>query len=258
MPPASDAPSSAADAADLAQDPKPGEPFTFVAIPDPQYLTEDTPTAYYPMDAPYTTLRPLWRSMTDWISDHAASPDWNIKFAIPLGDMVDDGFSTREWANATDMYARLQDATGAKVQYGPVAGNHDVDTVKENGTCDSPTFDCGVTDHDYTNMNAAFPHASIASLTSHDADYPYFYSSFPFGTVTNTAFALRAGGVNWLIVHLAWFDEGWGNPHLRRIRDVRGAHAGRVRGRAKLVDHVEEANVPQTIPKPSMSPRSRR
>ena len=191
----------------------PGDPFTFAAIPDPQYLTEDSPTAYHPVDAPFTTLKPLYRSMTNWISNNAASMTWNIKFAIPLGDMVDDGFSMREWGNAADMFSQLQDATGSRVQFGPLAGNHDSDTVMENATCDDPTNNnCGITDHDFTNMNIAFPKTAIASQTSWDSDVPYFYSSYPFGTVTNTAYSLRAGGVNWLIVHLAWFDEGWGNP----------------------------------------------
>lgn len=191
--------------------PQPGDAFTFTAIPDPQYLTEDDPKAYHPIDAPFVTLRPLWRSMTGWISDHAADPAWNIKLTIPLGDMVDDGFSTREWANAADMYAQLQDATGEKVQFAPLAGNHDADTVKEDGTCDV-VDNCGKTDHDLTNMNAAFPLARIASQSSHDAAYPYFYSSYPFGTVSNVAMSLRAGGVNWLVIQLAWFDEGWGSP----------------------------------------------
>src|SRR5215203_3631692 len=58
-------------------------------------------------------------------------------------------------------------------------------------------------------MNQTFPREVMASQTSHDSSRPYFYGSYPFGTTTNTAYAFRGGGVEWLVVNVSFFHPTW-------------------------------------------------
>src|SRR5262249_6326853 len=58
--------------------------FTIVALPDPQMYSEFNPE--------------IFKAQTDWIVKHAA--DQNIKLVAILGDLVNDGDSASQYANA--------------------------------------------------------------------------------------------------------------------------------------------------------------
>jgi hypothetical protein len=83
------------------------KPFTIVAIPDTQVYSEEGD--------------PGFRKQVDWILAHAITE--NIVFATHLGDVVDNGTDTEQWANAMNALDPLlqQDM----LPFSIVRGNHD-------------------------------------------------------------------------------------------------------------------------------------
>jgi hypothetical protein len=80
--------------------------FTVVALPDTQVYADEYPE--------------MFDAQTAWIAEQAAA--LNIAFVTHLGDVVDNGPSDRQWANA-DASLTILDQAG--VRYGVAMGNHD-------------------------------------------------------------------------------------------------------------------------------------
>ena len=83
----------------------PGE-FTVVTLPDTQNYSE-----YYPQ---------ILTSQTQWIANNAQA--LNIQFVLGLGDIVNDGSATAQYANADTSYRILDNAN---IPYLAALGNHD-------------------------------------------------------------------------------------------------------------------------------------
>ena len=80
--------------------------FTVVALPDTQVYADDHPE--------------MFAAQTQWIADSA--DELGIAFVTHLGDVVDNGPSERQWANAREALDILADAG---VPHGVAMGNHD-------------------------------------------------------------------------------------------------------------------------------------
>lgn len=89
------------------------ESFMVVALPDTQVYAEEFPQVY--------------TAQTKWIVDNLAQE--KIAFVTHLGDVVDNGPSETQWANARTSMKLLDDAG---VPYGVCLGNHDVQYSNDN------------------------------------------------------------------------------------------------------------------------------
>ena len=76
----------------------------------------ETDTQYYSESFPYH-----YDNMNQWIVDHR--DDWNIRYVLHTGDIVDDVDMTGEWINADHSMKIFDDAN---MPYGVLGGNHDV------------------------------------------------------------------------------------------------------------------------------------
>ena len=81
------------------------EPFTFIALPDTQYMSLDYPA--------------LYNTMTQWVADNAV--EQNIEFVLHEGDMTHNN-TDAEWANAHTAMHIMDN----KAPWVPCAGNHDM------------------------------------------------------------------------------------------------------------------------------------
>ena len=59
--------------------------------------------------------------MNQWIVDNAE--EWKIKYILHTGDIVDDWDAMYQWENADEGFKIFEEAG---LQYGVLAGNHDV------------------------------------------------------------------------------------------------------------------------------------
>ncbi|MEO8107887.1 MAG: hypothetical protein ABI720_11280 [Actinomycetes bacterium] len=85
-------------------------PFTIVAYPDTQKYSKSYPSTY--------------NQQAQWVVDHKAANDLNIKFVTHLGDIVESiDSSAKEWDNADAAHDILERGS---VPYGVVPGNHDI------------------------------------------------------------------------------------------------------------------------------------
>ncbi|MFC1414766.1 LamG-like jellyroll fold domain-containing protein [Streptacidiphilus sp. N1-12] len=160
--------------------PDPENPrFTFVVMPDTQYMFDQDRIHPVPMEASFR-----------YVLDPAArkgGTDENIVFLAHLGDVTNNGLA-EEFAAATKVFDML-DHAGAS--YSVLAGNHDVRNDDQRG--DTPYLDT------FSPKRAA--------------KTPSYHSSSPDGY--NTCHILRAGGRKWMVLALDWrlSDNGfaWAN-----------------------------------------------
>ncbi|WP_328719295.1 LamG domain-containing protein [Streptomyces sp. NBC_00247] len=164
--------------------PDPESPrFTFVVMPDTQYMFDIDRIHPAPMEASFRyVLDPAGR---------AGGNDENIVFLAHLGDVTNNGHA-EEFAAVTKVFDMLDDAGAA---YGVLAGNHDVGGDDQRGR--TPYLD-------------TFGPARAKKS-------PAYHSSSPDGYHTSHIF--RAGGRRWMVLSLDWrmSDAGfaWANTVIR-------------------------------------------
>ncbi|WP_017153986.1 lamin tail domain-containing protein [Bacillus bingmayongensis] len=109
----------------IVQDQIPSSPnkfdYTFVWMSDTQYYSESYPHIY--------------KSQVDWIA--AQKDPLNIKYVFHTGDLVDKSYQEFQWQRADEYMKVLENA---KVPYGVLAGNHDVNHKDEDYTAYSKYF----------------------------------------------------------------------------------------------------------------------
>ena len=109
----------------IVQDQIPSSPnkfdYTFVWMSDTQYYSESYPYIY--------------KSQVDWIA--AQKDPLNIKYVFHTGDLVDKSYQEFQWQRADEYMKVLENA---KVPYGVLAGNHDVNHKDEDYTVYSKYF----------------------------------------------------------------------------------------------------------------------
>ncbi|MCX5399862.1 LamG-like jellyroll fold domain-containing protein [Streptomyces sp. NBC_00102] len=149
--------------------PDPENPrFTFVVMPDTQYMFDIDRIHPAPMEASFRyVLDPAGR---------AGGRDENIVFLAHLGDVTNNGHA-EEYAAVTKVFDMLDDAGAA---YGVLAGNHDVGGDDQRGS--TPYLD-------------TFGPARAKKS-------PAYHSSSPDGY--NTSHIFRAGGRSWMVLSLDW------------------------------------------------------
>lgn len=143
------------------------EPFTYVVIPDTQYMTS------------YSTgqIPEMFYRQTEWI---AANVDaLNIRFVSHLGDIVDLGWIDSQW----DVANRAMTTIDGVVPYGLTFGNHDADDAV-----------WGRSDIKY---NQYFPRERYA-------DNDWYGDGYPAGRNTNSYQYFEAGCEQYLAMHLQW------------------------------------------------------
>ena len=143
------------------------EPFTYVVIPDTQYMTS------------YSTgqIPEMFYRKTEWIAENV--DDLNIKFVSHLGDIVDLGWIHPQWAIADQAMSTLDGV----VPYGLTFGNHDADDAV-----------WGRSDIVY---NQYFPRGRYDSNA-------WYGDGYPEGRNTNSYQYFEAGCEQYLVMHLQW------------------------------------------------------
>jgi hypothetical protein len=165
--------------------PDPDSPrFTFVVMPDTQYMFDQDRIHPVPMEASFSyVLDPEGR---------AGGQDENIVFLAHLGDVTQNGLA-EEYAAATKVFDMLDRAGAA---YGVLAGNHDVSSDDQRGP--TPYLD-------------TFGPARAKKTSG-------YHSSSPDGY--NTSHIFRAAGREWMVLSLDWrlSDKGfaWANDVIAK------------------------------------------
>jgi hypothetical protein len=148
--------------------------FTIIALPDTQYYSESYPN--------------ILNTQMQWITANASA--MNIQAVLGLGDIVNDGSSATEWANADAAY-KLLDA--AHIPYFAAIGNHDYDGNNPPGRTSATK-----------NFNNYFgPSRYRNSFWSS----PYWISSFPAGSNENFYGVLNINSQPYLIVALEFYPR---------------------------------------------------
>jgi hypothetical protein len=143
--------------------------FTVVTLPDTQNYSE-----YYPQ---------ILTSQTQWIANNAAA--LNIQFVLGLGDIVNDGSATAQYANADASYRILDNA---RIPYLAALGNHDY----ANAT---PLT------RDATVFNSYFGPARYAGKSY------YGSSNFPAGSNENFYGVFNVNGTSYLVLVLEFIPR---------------------------------------------------
>jgi hypothetical protein len=143
------------------------QPFTYVVIPDTQYMTS------------YSTgqIPEMFYRQTEWIADNV--DPLNIRFVSHLGDIVDLGWIDAQWLIADQAMTTLD----GQVPYGLTFGNHDADDAV-----------WGRSDIVY---NEYFPRERYDSE-------PWYGDGYPAGKNTNSYQYFEAGCEQYLVMHLQW------------------------------------------------------
>lgn len=164
----------------------PGPDFTFIAIPDTQYYSENTgrnPGAPSNSGA----LISYFNDQTDWITANRVSR--NISFVAHMGDMVQNGDSIdAEWVRADGAMQRIENPVTTLlthgIPWGGAPGNHDIGVTGSLGT--------GTT----AKWNQYFGTARWAGRT-------YFGGNYGANNNNNYQF-FRASGLDFLVINLAY------------------------------------------------------
>jgi hypothetical protein len=138
--------------------------FAIVVLPDTQNYSQ-----YYPQ---------IFDAQTQWIANNAAAQ--NIQLVIGVGDIVNVGTDTVQWANATHSVGILDQAG---VPYAFAIGNHDYDTLPP-------------TSRSATNFNQYFGPSRYASASYYGA------SNFPSGSNENFYETFNWQGNKYLVLVL--------------------------------------------------------
>lgn len=131
--------------------------WSFVVVPDTQRLAPNNPTAY--------------NDLIQWIVDEVEGENVNnIKMVVILGDIVNNGASSSEWAVAETAIARLHGV----VPFIMMAGNHDYDDDGQGTYSRKEEF-----------WKAAFPHSDFTG-------YDWYLGSYN-NVTTNMAAQIQVG-----------------------------------------------------------------
>ena len=143
------------------------EPFTYVVIPDTQYMTS------------YSTgqIPEMFYRQTEWIAENIEN--LNIRFVSHLGDIVDLGWINAQWDIANQAMTTLDGV----IPYGLTFGNHDADDAV-----------WGRSDIVY---NQYFPRERYA-------ENAWYGDGYPAGKNTNSYQYFEAGCAQYLVMHLQW------------------------------------------------------
>ncbi|GHF71423.1 hypothetical protein GCM10018790_56620 [Kitasatospora xanthocidica] len=156
--------------------------FTFVVMPDTQYLFDEDRIHPAPLEASF-------RYVLDGGTNREGGGDDNIVFLAHLGDVTEHGLPT-EYAAVTKSFAMLDDAGAA---YGVLAGNHDVRSSTDDQRGSTPYLQ-------------TFSPARAARTPGYRASSPDGY---------NTCHVFKAAGREWMVLSLDWrlSDAGfaWAN-----------------------------------------------
>lgn len=153
--------------------------FSFAWISDTQYYSKKFPDNF--------------NHMNQWIVDHIK--DFNIKYLVHTGDIVDDWKRIYQWQNA-DNSMKIIDNSG--LPYGVLAGNHD----------------CGHSREDYTNYYTYFGEQRFAQRDYYGGSYMDNKGHYDL---------ISAGGVNFIIIYMSWDtylpEVDWMNKVLAQYPD---------------------------------------
>jgi hypothetical protein len=100
--------------------------FTIVVLPDTQYYSDE--------DASQGGSAQYFHDQTQWVMDNREA--YNILAVIHNGDIVNHGDSPEEWTIANAAMSRLEEVTADLpdgMPYGVCAGNHDQDSIGQDG-----------------------------------------------------------------------------------------------------------------------------
>ena len=143
------------------------EPFTYVVIPDTQFMT-----VYHNQSLPEMFYR-----QCDWMVENAEA--LNIRFVSHLGDIVEFGADDNQWAIANNAMSRLD----GHLPYGLTFGNHDADDE--------------IWGRSAIKFNETFPRSRYENED-------WFGGGFPEGQYTNNFQTFNAGCQEYLVIHLQW------------------------------------------------------
>lgn len=151
-----------------------GTDFTIIAVPDTQYYSESYPN--------------ILNSQMQWIMKNAAL--LNVKVVLGLGDIVNNGSSTTEWATADAAYKQLD---AAHIPYFAAIGNHDYNGNNPAGRTSAAT-----------NFNNYFgPMRYRSSYWS----TPYWISSSPSNSNENFYGVLNINGQDYVFLALEFYPR---------------------------------------------------
>ncbi|MDG2305289.1 MAG: carbohydrate-binding protein [Candidatus Binatia bacterium] len=143
------------------------EPFTYVVLPDTQFMT---------MGHNQSQAEMFYRQ-TEWVVEKA--DELNIKFVSHLGDIVEFGGAREQWEVADQALSALD----GKVPYGLTFGNHDADD-QVWGRSDGL-------------FNEYFPAWRYEGES-------WYGGGYPAGKNTNSYQLFRSGDAEYLVLHLQW------------------------------------------------------
>lgn len=154
--------------------------FSFVWMSDTQYYSESYPYIY--------------KGIVNWIVSHRQ--DMKIKYVIHTGDIVDDAGKKKQWAEA-DKSMRVLEKSG--IQYGILAGNHDVSQRKG----------------DYRQYQRYFGERRFKKQPAFSGSYQNNRGHYDL---------VSAGAVDFILVYMGW---GIGEPEIVWMDDVIKRYPGR-------------------------------
>ena len=149
--------------------------FTVVALPDTQYYSESYPA--------------ILNSQMQWIVNNAGA--LNIQLVLGLGDIVNNGGSSTQWATADAAYKKLD---AAHIPYFAPLGNHDYDANNPSGRTSATN-----------NFNRYFGPSRYANGTYWST--PYWQGSYPSGSNENFYGSVTINGQQYLILALEFYPR---------------------------------------------------
>lgn len=156
------------------------ENFAIIVFPDTQYSADSFPQAF--------------EAQGRWVRDNRDAR--NIRYAIHVGDVVDESNQNRQWRNATSSMGLLE----GRVPYIIGVGNHDMDAM--------PRGQNPAVVRDAQAFNNNFPLTKFSGL-------PSFGGSLPASRNDNSFHKFSAGGTDWLVLALKYVptdaEIAWGN-----------------------------------------------
>ena len=149
--------------------------FSVIVLPDTQYYSESYPA--------------ILNSQTQWIVNNAAG--LNIRLVLGVGDIVNNGGSSAQWATADAAYKTLD---AAHVSYFAALGNHDYDANNPGGRSSATT-----------NFNRYFGPSRYQNTAYWST--PYWQGSYPAGSNENFYGFVTINGKQYLILALEFYPR---------------------------------------------------
>jgi hypothetical protein len=165
-------------------------PFTIAMLPDTQVATQNHPE--------------FFRAQTQWVAAQRDALD--VRFLVHVGDVVEWPSRRRDWIRAREAMALLD----GRVPYAIALGNHDMDAWARGG------YAAIAADRSAWSFNWYFPRALFAGTAS-------FGDGFPGATTNNTYHRFTAGGLDWLVIAIAYDPS---DAELAWAAAVVAAHPG--------------------------------